>query len=117
MNDAWNALPLTALTYHVLLALADGDRHGYGIIKEVERRTGGEMVIETGTLYHAIKRMLDDGLLEPVPIRERPEGEDRRRRVYRLQPWGREVLAAESLRLRQLLRIAEEKSVIPEGAP
>ncbi len=116
MNDPREALPLTALTYHILLTLADGDRHGYGIIKEVERRTGGEVVIETGTLYHAIKRMLDEGLLESVPSSERPEGEDQRRRVYRLNPWGRKVLVAESLRLRKLLRVAEEKNVIPGEA-
>ena len=116
MKSPQEALPLTALTYHVLLALADGDRHGYGIIKEVERRTGGEMEIETGTLYHAVKRMLDDGLIEPVPADERPVDEDRRRRAYRLLPWGREVLGAESLRLRQLLQIAEEKKVLPVNA-
>lgn len=113
MRDRSYALPLTALTYHALLALADGDRHGYGIIKEVERRTGGAMEIETGTLYHAMKRMLDEELIESVPASERPADEDRRRRTYRLTEWGREVLAAESLRLRQLVAIAEEKQVIP----
>ncbi len=113
MRKPSEILPLTALTYHALLALADGDRHGYGIIKEVEMRTGGAMEIETGTLYHAIKRMLDEELIESVPASERPEGEDRRRRTYRLTGWGKEVLAAESMRLRQLLEIAVEKRVLP----
>ena len=113
MQDPFDALPLTPLTYHALLALADGDRHGYGIIKEVERRTGGAMEIETGTLYHAIKRMLDGDMIQPVPASERPADEDRRRRAYRLTAWGKEVLAAESMRLRQLVDIAEEKRVIP----
>jgi DNA-binding PadR family transcriptional regulator len=113
MQDPSYPLPLTALTYHALLALADGDRHGYGIIKEVERRTGGAMEIETGTLYHAMKRMLDKELIQSVPPSERPADEDQRRRTYRLTEWGKEVLAAESLRLRQLVAIAEEKQVIP----
>jgi len=115
-RDAREVLPLTALTYHVLLALADEDRHGYGIMKEVEARTGGEMTIETGALYHALKRMLDEELIEPVPPEERPEGEDRRRRAYRLLPYGKEVLQAESLRLRQLVGIAAEKDILPASS-
>jgi len=116
VRDPKSLLPLTPLTFHVLLALADEDRHGYGIIKDVEARTGGEMTIETGALYHAIKRMLDNNLIQAVPPGERPPGEDSRRRAYRLRPWGREVLQAESFRLRQLLRIAEDKDVIPVGS-
>ena len=116
MDDAKKMLPLTPITFHILLALADEERHGYGIIKDVEARTGGEMSIETGALYHAVKRMLDDGLIEVVPPGERPPNEDRRRRTYRLRSWGREVLAAESLRLRHLLRIAEAKDVIQDPA-
>jgi len=115
-EDARKALPLTPLTYHILLALADEDRHGYGIIKEVETRTGGEMSIETGALYHALKRMLDEGFIEPVPPGDRPKGEDRRRRAYRLRPFGEEVLRAESLRLRQLLGIAAEKDILPASS-
>jgi DNA-binding PadR family transcriptional regulator len=113
MTQPHEVLPLTPFTYHILLALADGDRHGYGIIKEIEARTGGQMEIETGTLYHALRRMLEDGLIEPIPSEERPAGEDRRRRAYRLLPWGRDVLAAESRRIRQLVEIAEDKQVLP----
>ena len=112
-KDPSTLLPLTSLTYHVLLALADANRHGYGIIKEVEERTNGKMELETGTLYAAMKRMRDDGLIEPVPASERPTGEDSRRRTYRLTPFGKKVLRAESQRLAQLLGIAAEKKVLP----
>jgi DNA-binding PadR family transcriptional regulator len=112
-NDASTMLPLTSLTYHVLLALADEDRHGYGIIKEVEERTNGQLELETGTLYAAMKRMRDDQLIEAVPASERPAGEDSRRRTYRLTPFGRKVLKAESQRLAHLLGIATEKRVLP----
>jgi DNA-binding PadR family transcriptional regulator len=112
-KDPSTLLPLTSLTFHVLLALADANRHGYGIIKEVEERTNGKMELETGTLYAAMKRMRDDGLIEPVPASERPTGEDSRRRTYRLTPFGKKVLQAESQRLAHLLGIAAEKKVLP----
>jgi len=112
-NDPAALLPLTSLTYHVLLALADANRHGYGIIKEVEERTNGRMELETGTLYAAMKRMRDDGLIEPVPEDQRPAGEDSRRRTYRLTPFGKKVLKAESQRLAHLVGIAAEKKVLP----
>jgi len=113
MNDPNLLLPLTALTYHILLALADEDRHGYGIIKDVEERTGQVMQIETGAAYHAIRRMRHDGLIEPVPTAERPAAEDSRRRTYRITTWGRQVLVAETVRLRRLVEIAEAKQVVP----
>jgi DNA-binding PadR family transcriptional regulator len=112
-NDPSTMLPLTSLTYHVLLALADEDRHGYGIIKEVEERTNGQMELETGTLYAAMKRMRDVRLIEVVPQSKRPTGEDSRRRTYRLTPFGKKVLKVESQRLAQLLGIAAEKKVLP----
>jgi DNA-binding PadR family transcriptional regulator len=112
MKDPSKALPLTTLTYHILLALADRDRHGYSIIKEAEQRTGQSMRIETGALYHAIRRMRNEELIEPAPANERESVEDTRRRTYRLTKWGREVLGAESTRLRQLVDIAEAKQVL-----
>ena len=111
--DPASMLPLTHLTYHVLLALADSDRHGYGIIKEVLERTGGKMELETGTLYTALKRLRDDELIEPVPGDERPDGEVGRRRTYRLTLFGRKVLEAESRRLADLVTVAAEKRVLP----
>jgi DNA-binding PadR family transcriptional regulator len=116
MKNPSEALPLTPLTYHILLALADHDRHGYSIIKEVEQRTGQSIQIETGALYHAIRRMREADLIEPVPAEERPPSEDSRRRTYRLTKWGKSVLAAESARLRQLVDIAVAKQVLQERA-
>ncbi len=112
MKDPREALPLTSITYQILLALADRDRHGYSIIKEVEQRTGQNMQIETGALYHAIRRMRTEELIEPAPGDEEEPGDDRRRRTYRLTEWGRSVLTAESARLRQLVDIAEAKQVL-----
>jgi len=102
-------LPLTNLSYQVLLALADEHRHGYGIIKEVHARSEGEMELETGTLYTALKRMKDEGLIDVA-------GEDERRRVYKLTPFGGEVLQAESRRLAALVGVAVQKRVLPETA-
>jgi DNA-binding PadR family transcriptional regulator len=116
MKNPRDTRPITTLTYHILLALADHDRHGYSIIKEVEERTGESMQIETGALYHAIRRMRNEELIEPAPPPEQPQTEDSRRRTYRLTPWGREVLAAESARLRQLVDIAEAKQVLQARA-
>ena len=114
-DDPRNHLPLTHLTYQVLLALADADRHGYGIIKEVQARTDGSMELETGTLYAALKRLKDDGFIEAAPASSRPPGEDRRRHTYRLTPLGRQVLTAESERMARVLRVAAEKRVLALG--
>lgn len=106
-------LPLTPLSFHILLALADADRHGYGIIKEVRERTNGEMNPGAGTLYAAVQRMLDEGLIAETD--ERPAvGDDERRRYYRLTETGRQVARAEALRLARLIRIAADKKLIPE---
>ncbi len=112
-RDPQSLLPLTSLTFHVLLALADAPRHGYGIIKEVEERTKGSIVLETGTLYAGIKRMRDGELIEVVPKSELPSQEDSRRRTYRLTPFGLLVLRAETARLSELLVIASDKKVLP----
>ena len=98
-------LPLTHLTYHVLLAMADRPLHGYGIIREVEQRTDGILRVEAGTLYAALKRMTQESLIEPV-------AEDGRRRNYRLTEYGRAVLVAESDRLDRLVTVARDKRVL-----
>lgn len=108
-------LPLTPLTYQVLLAMADGPLHGYGVIKEVSERTDGEMRLEAGTLYAAIKRLRDEGLIDVAPT-PRGGGVDSRRRYYRLTPFGRQVLRRESERLVRLVELARAKKVIPEGS-
>jgi DNA-binding PadR family transcriptional regulator len=110
-TDARGMLPLTHLTYHVLLALAGETLHGYGIIKEVSKRTDGRMEPETGTLYTAIRRLLDDGLIEESDRRPAPD-EDQRRRYYALTPFGAEVLRLESERLAALVAVAREKRVL-----
>ncbi len=109
-------LPLTPLSFHILLALAAGDRHGYAIIKEMERKTGGAMRPGTGTLYAAIQRLLDDGLIRVSPERPDPEADDSRRKYYRLTAFGRNVAAAEARRLRRLVHLAAEADLVPSLA-
>jgi DNA-binding PadR family transcriptional regulator len=100
-------LPLTPAVFHVLLALADGDAHGYAIMKEVEARTGGEVRLGTGTLYGIVKRLLADGL-----VRESAAASTDRRRVYRLTPFGRRVALAEAERLRDMVLAAQAKRLL-----
>lgn len=114
-DDAAELLPLTPLTYQVLLAMADGPLHGYGVIKEVSERTDGEMELEAGTLYAAIKRLRDEGLID-LAATPRGGSLDSRRRYYRLTPLGRRVLRLESERLARLVELAREKNVLPEGS-
>jgi DNA-binding PadR family transcriptional regulator len=91
-------LPLTAVVFEILLSLADGERHGYDVMQDVERRTGGQIVLHAGTLYRALSRLLDQGLIEELDERPDPGG-DERRRYYRLTPLGRAVARAEAARL------------------
>ena len=105
---------LTPLTYQILLALADADRHGYGIIKEIEARAGATSAPSTGALYLALQRMEAEGLVAEAP--ERPDdGGDARRRYYRLTGRGRLLAEEESRRLANLVRTAREKKLIAEG--
>jgi DNA-binding PadR family transcriptional regulator len=105
-------LPLTPAVFHILLALADGEKHGYGIMKEVTQRTEGSMRMGPGTLYGSIGRMLESGLIELSDERPDPEMDDERRRYYRLSNFGLRVAEAESRRLDQLLRVARTKHVL-----
>ncbi len=115
-------LPLTPAVLHILLALADGERHGYGIMREVEVRTGGEVRLGPGTLYGSIKRMLSDGLIEESDERPDLEMDDQRRRYYRITDFGRRVAGSEAERLVRLVKTAREKKLLrrpgslPEGA-
>jgi DNA-binding PadR family transcriptional regulator len=110
MTDPRSFLPLTPLAYQVLLALADSDRHGYGIIREVADRTDGLVRIRTGTLYTMLQRLLEERLLEETD--SRPEDDDARRRYYRLTDLGRDVLAAETRRMESLIGDAHRKRVL-----
>lgn len=115
MNERIDAhLPLTHVVYHVLLALAGGAMHGYGILKDVSERTSGRVELEAGTLYAAIKRLRDEGLLDEAS--PPAASGDARRRYYRLTELGRAVLRAESERLAELVALAREKRVIPGPA-
>jgi len=104
--------PLTPAVFHILLALADGERHGYGIMQEVSARTGGKVVLGPGTLYGTIKRILEDGLIEEAGERSDPELNDERRRYYRITGQGRKAAMAEAERLRALVRVAQAKHLL-----
>ncbi|NJL27302.1 MAG: helix-turn-helix transcriptional regulator [Thermoanaerobaculia bacterium] len=108
-------LPLTPAMFHVLVALADADKHGYQIMKETEERTGGEVALSAGTLYGLIKRLLEGGLIvEPRRLRI---GEDERRRTYQLTELGRRVVIAEAERLERSVALARAKRLLePEVA-
>jgi len=109
--DPRTFLPLTPAIAHILLALADEDRHGYAIMQEVDRITGGSARMGPGTLYGTIKRMLAGGLLEETGERPDPALDDERRRYYRATPLGRAVLDAETARMATLVGAARAKRV------
>jgi len=110
-------LPLTPAVFHVLLALADGEKHGYIISKEIARRTAGEVRLSAGTLYGIIKRLLDDGMIEESDNRPDFSLDDQRRLYYRLTKLGRDVAEAEAERLQRVLAMARAKRVLgPERA-
>jgi DNA-binding PadR family transcriptional regulator len=106
-------LPLSAPMFQVLIALADGDKHGYAIIKEVTRRTQGEVKLGAGTLYAIIRKFEGDGVVEECDERPDPALDDERRRYYRLTAFGREVAQAEGKRMEDALRMAQAKNLIP----
>jgi DNA-binding PadR family transcriptional regulator len=108
-------LPLTPAVFHILLALADADRHGYAIMKEVETRTEGQLVLKPGTLYQAIHRLLDAGLIEEVDEGPEIKQSDKRRRVYHLKPFGRQALTAEARRLERNVQQAQSKKILEGG--
>jgi DNA-binding PadR family transcriptional regulator len=104
--------PLTPAMFNVLLALSDGEKHGYAILKDVETQTNGEVQLSTGTLYGIIKRLVNDGWI--VEARRRPpvSEDDQRRRYYRLTPEGRQVAVAEAQRMEKLIARARAKRLI-----
>ena len=110
--DPRSLLPLTPIVFQVLLALSDGDRHGYGIIREVDERTDGLIVLRTGTLYTVLKRLLELDLVEDSDKRPAPDEDDERRRYYRLTAFGRTVMAAEARRLESVVALARNKRVL-----
>ena len=111
-RDPQPHLPLSPPVFHVLLSLSQGERHGYLIMKEVEERTSGSVRLSTGTLYGIIKRLLAEGLA--VESRQRPPAaeDDERRRYYRLTPFGRKVVAAETERLEAMVGAARATQML-----
>jgi DNA-binding PadR family transcriptional regulator len=106
------ALPVAS--FHILIAVADRERHGYAIMQDVAARTDGKLRIGPGTLYGSIKRLLDDGLIEELDERPDPDKDDVRRRYYRITPLGRRVAIEETARLAKLVRQARAIGLAPK---
>ena len=109
-------LPLPSATFHILLAVAQQDLHGYAIIQDVEQRTGGQLRLSPGTLYRSIQRMLEQGLLVETSERPAPDLDDERRRYYRMTPFGEAVARAELGRIESLARLARKQGLSSERA-
>ena len=117
MRDPLTLLPLTPAMFHVLVALADDEKHGYAIIKDVAARSAGCVTLGTGTLYGIVKRLLADGLA--VESKRRPAAalDDERRRYYRLTEFGRQVMTAETERLEAMVNAARATRAIGKARP
>ena len=109
-------LPLAVATFHILVAVADQDRHGYAIMQDVAARTNGALKLSPGTLYGAIRRLLEEGLIVELSERQRPDEDDERRRYYRITSFGRSVAQSEAARLTTLLRQAKAVGLAPGRA-
>ena len=116
MDRVDQLLPLQPAVFHILMALAEDDRHGYAIIQDVANRTGGAVRLSAGTLYRSIQRMLDEGLLVEIDDRPDPEEDDERRRYYRITSLGRNVARAEAQRLIDLVKMARASGFVPKRA-
>jgi DNA-binding PadR family transcriptional regulator len=112
--DPDEILPLHKDTFHILVALSDRDRHGYSILQDIAARTGGRTRLRPSSLYSAIHRMLEDGLIEELEERPDPADDDERRRYYRITSWGRKVAVAEARRLERLLADARATGLVPK---
>src|SRR5580765_6399932 len=112
-DEADAFLPLPTAVFHILVALADRDRHGYSIMQDVSARTDGKVRLSAGTLYSAVARMLEQGLIEELRSSPDPASDDERRRYYRLTQFGRDVAAAEARRVHDLLSQARATGLIP----
>lgn len=115
-DDPRAAIPLRPADFLVLLVLAAGDRHGYGIMQDVELHSEGRVLLEAGSLYRTIRRLEQDGMLTESARRPAADRDDERRRYYRLTPHGRAVVAAEADRLRSLVRLAEAAQLLAPDA-
>jgi len=107
-------LPIAPASFHILISLADADRHGYALIQDISDRTAGGVRLGAGTLYRTIQRLLEDGLIVELEDRPDPEEDDERRRYYRITPFGRAVARAEADRLADLVRLARASGLAPK---
>jgi DNA-binding PadR family transcriptional regulator len=114
-DDIEDLLPLPPATFHILIAVADQERHGYAIIQDVEERTGGELRMSAGTLYRSIQRMVGQGLIKETAKRPPMPRDDERRRYYRITPFGTDVARAEMRRLTDIVRLARQRGLTPEA--
>ena len=105
-------LPLTPVAFEILLALADGEQHGYSIMREVELRSGGSVVLHPGTLYRALARLLESGLIQELEERPDPADDDERRRYYQLSARGIAVARAEAERLAGQVAAARARKLL-----
>ena len=105
-------LPLPTAVFHILIALADRDRHGYSIMQDVAARTSGKVQLSAGTLYSSVRRMLEQGLIEELAESPDPSSTDERRRYYRLTRFGKRVAAAEAERFTALLQQARATGLV-----
>jgi len=118
MSDRVNLaryLPLTPVSFEILLTLAGGEQHGYAVMLDVERRTHGAISLHAGSLYRALNRLLEAGLIEELEERPDPAHDDERRRYYRLTRLGRDVARGEARRLAALVEAARQRQLLPEG--
>jgi DNA-binding PadR family transcriptional regulator len=112
-RDRANERPLPPAVFHILMALAEDDKHGYAVIQTIAARTDGRVRIGAATLYRSLQRMLEDGLVTELDDRPTPEQDDERRRYYRITPLGRKVARAEAQRLADLVRLARTSGLAP----
>ena len=110
--NAQSFLPLTPVVFEILLALAEGEQHGYAIMLEVERRSSGAVTLHPGSLYRALNRLLESGLIEELDERPDPDHDDERRRYYRLTALGSDVAHAEALRLESQVASARTRRLL-----
>jgi DNA-binding PadR family transcriptional regulator len=109
-------LPLTVPVFQNLLSLSDRDLHGYAIIQDIRERTEDEVTLTASTLYAAVKRLLDSGLISELEARPGPDEDDSRRRYYRITPLGLDVVRLEAARLERAVRMARRKRLVPNKA-
>lgn len=113
---ASDSTPLSPAVFHILLSLAEGERHGYALKREIALRTGGKLKLGPGVLYGSINKLLEQGLIEESDDRPDPHLDDERRRYYRITPYGRKVALAEAARMRDLAQLAAAKFGVPRHA-